>query len=77
VVATPVGAVEDIIKDGETGLLVPPGDVTALADALLRLVNDPALRARLGSAAQAVHRECLELAPFAETICNIWKAAAG
>ncbi|MDB5555541.1 MAG: glycosyltransferase family 1 protein [Rhizobium sp.] len=77
VVATPVGAVEDIIRDGETGLLVPPGDVPALADALLRLVNDPDLRARLGSAAQAVHRECLELAPFAETICNIWKAAAG
>jgi glycosyltransferase involved in cell wall biosynthesis len=77
VVATPVGAVEDIIRDGETGLLVPPGDVPALTDALLRLVNDPALRARLGSAAQAVHRECLELAPFAETICNIWKAAAG
>lgn len=77
VVATPVGAVEDIIRDGQTGLLVPPGDVPALTDALMRLVNDPELRARLGSAAQAVHREYLELAPFAEAICNIWKAAAG
>lgn len=77
VVATPVGAVEDIITDGDTGLLVPPGDVPALTDALMRLVNDPQLRERLGKAAQAVHREYLELAPFAETICNIWKAAAG
>jgi len=77
VVATPVGAVEDIIRDGETGLLVPPGDVPALTEALMRLVNDPELRARLGSAAQAMHREYLELAPFAEAICNIWKAAAG
>jgi len=77
VVATPVGAVEDIIREGETGLLVPPGDVPALTDALIRLVNDPELRARLGSAARAMHREYLELAPFAEAICNIWKAAAG
>lgn len=76
VVATPVGAVEDIIRDGETGLLVPPGDVPALTDALVRLVNDPALRERLGSAAQAMHRECLELAPFAEAICHIWKESA-
>lgn len=75
VIATPVGAVEDIITDGETGLLVKPGDASALAAAIRRLLDDPNLRKSLGEAAMAVHRERLELSAFAETICNIWKAS--
>jgi glycosyltransferase involved in cell wall biosynthesis len=75
VITTPVGAVEDIITDEETGLLVPPGDVAALTDALTRLINDPALRARLGAAAMAVHRERLELSPFADALSDVWRAA--
>ena len=76
VVATPVGAVEDIVSDGETGLLVPPGDAAALKDALARLVQDPALRRRMGDAGRAVHRARLDMDPFAEAICDIWRSAA-
>lgn len=76
VVTTPVGAVADIIQDGQSGLLVPPGDVEALTAALEKVVRDPALRQRLGEAAQAVHRERLHPTPFAEAICRIWTAAA-
>jgi glycosyltransferase involved in cell wall biosynthesis len=76
VVATPVGAVEDIVVDGQSGLLVPPGDVEALAEALRRLVEDPALRERLGTAAMAIHRQRLDLAPFADAICDVWRQAA-
>jgi glycosyltransferase involved in cell wall biosynthesis len=76
VVATPVGAVEDIIVDGVSGLLVSPGDVEELTDALTKLVRDPTLRARLGEAALAVHRERLELGAFARAIGEVWQAAA-
>jgi glycosyltransferase involved in cell wall biosynthesis len=76
VVATPVGAVEDIIADGETGLLVPPGDVDALTAALHRLVDDPALRERLGTAGRALHREKLDLVPFADAMQRVWTEAA-
>lgn len=75
VVATPVGAVEDIIRDGETGLLVAPGDVDALASAIGRLVSDPELRIRLGIAARTVHRTRLSPKPFAHAIIESWKNA--
>ena len=53
VVATAVGGLVDAIEDGETGLLVPPGDAAALRAALERLLGDADLRARLGIAARA------------------------
>lgn len=50
VIATDVGAISEIVTDGETGLLVPPADVDALAGALERLVGDADLRATLATA---------------------------
>jgi glycogen(starch) synthase len=50
--ATDLPSTTEIIRDGENGLLVPPSDVEALAGALRRLRDDPALAARI--AAQAV-----------------------
>jgi glycosyltransferase involved in cell wall biosynthesis len=53
VVSTTLDSVQEAVADGEHGLLVKPGDTLALADALARLVHDPQLRRRLGSAARA------------------------
>jgi len=47
--ATAVSGIPELIRDGETGLLVPPKDPAALADALERLLDDEALRARLAT----------------------------
>jgi glycosyltransferase involved in cell wall biosynthesis len=52
VVASAVGGLLDLVVDGETGILVPPGDVGALRDALTRLLADEGLRRRLGDAAR-------------------------
>lgn len=52
VVATSVGGVPECIHPDETGVLVPPADDAALADALIALLRDPSLRRRLGEAAQ-------------------------
>lgn len=75
IVATPVGATEEIVRDGETGLLVPPGDVDALAAALGRLVADVPLRARLGTAARAFHNEHLAITPYVARVRRIWAEA--
>jgi glycogen synthase len=53
VVASAVGGIPEVVRDGETGLLVPPGDVTTLAAVLDRLAADPDLRARLAAGARA------------------------
>ncbi len=52
VVAAAPGGPAEVIEDGVTGLLYPAGDVDALAQALRRFVADPALRSRLGGAAE-------------------------
>jgi len=59
VVASAVGGLLDLVVDGETGLLVPPGDVPALRAALERLLGDAELRLRLGTAARERARELL------------------
>jgi glycosyltransferase involved in cell wall biosynthesis len=53
VVATALGALAEDVIPGETGLLVPPGDTTALARALIKMLADPAEASRMGDAAAA------------------------
>lgn len=76
VVATPVGAVEDILIEGETGLLAPVADSDALARAFARLLDDPALRERLGAAAADFHRRNLDMDVYVGRLEAIWRAAA-
>ena len=52
IIASNIGGLGDIVVDGETGLLVPPGDGPALRAALERLLGDEALRARMGESAK-------------------------
>lgn len=52
VIASAAGGIVDMVAHGETGLLVPPGDVNALTAAMARLIADPALCARMGQAGQ-------------------------
>ena len=53
VAAGAVDGFKEVLRDGETGLLVPPGDDAALAGALRTLLSDAAMRARMGKAARA------------------------
>jgi len=50
VVATNVGGVEEVVEDGTTGLLAPSGDDATLAEHVLRLADDAALREQMGAA---------------------------
>jgi glycosyltransferase involved in cell wall biosynthesis len=52
IVASAVGQIPELVQDGETALLVPPGDASRLGDAILRLTEDASLRTRLGAQAR-------------------------
>ena len=53
VVTTRIAGIPELVRDGETGLVVPPGEAEALAQALARLLDNPALRRRLAEAGRA------------------------
>jgi len=72
IVATRAGAIPDTVPQ-DAGLLVPPGDVDALAGALATLLDDPALRARLAAGARAAR----ERLPTWEAACGRFAAALG
>lgn len=67
----------DVVEDGETGILVPPGDETALRDALMRLWADPAERRRLGRNARLAVENRYRLDTYVEALAaSLYEAAA-
>ncbi len=75
VVATDVGGVRELVVDGETGLIVPPGDPEALAHALAELLADPERRARLGAAGQTRARSRHTIERAAEATTRVYNQA--
>jgi len=61
VVSTTVGSIPDVVIDGETGFVVPPRDGPALADRIIRLLDDPALRARMGERGRSLVERCYSI----------------
>lgn len=72
-IATPVGGIPDVLKDGENGLLVPPGDITALASAIEQLSADEAQRRRLGKRART-SVEPYSADGYAEALFDIYRS---
>jgi len=75
VVATPVGAVTEVVAHERNGLIVPVGNVDALAKTLGRLIEDEALRTRLGTNAQRDHAERYEIGGYLARLVAIWQRA--
>lgn len=76
VVSTRVGDIPDVLVDGRTGRLTPPGDVAALAAALGALREDAAARAGLGAAARALVIERYSRAAMADAYLAAYGAGA-
>lgn len=72
VAVTAVNGVVDLVRDGETGLAVPPGNPAALAAAIERLVADPELAARLGRAARERVERTMSAEAMVEAIGRLY-----
>lgn len=77
VVAAAVDGIPDAVSDGETGVLVPPEDPAALADALAALLADDERRRRLGERARVVARERFAWSDVAAAYLRVLGEAAG
>lgn len=77
VVATRVGGNSDVVVDGETGFLVPPRDPEAWAGGVVRLLESPDLRARMGDAGRSRVREAFSLDLATERYLEVYREAAG
>jgi glycosyltransferase involved in cell wall biosynthesis len=74
VVATAVGGTPEAVTDGETGLLVPPGDARALAGALEGTLEDPGYARRLGEAGRRRARACFDAHSAAQRVLGLYEA---
>jgi glycosyltransferase involved in cell wall biosynthesis len=77
VVATAVGGTPEVVRDGETGLLVPPGDPAAAAAAIVRLAGDPEGARRLAAAASMRIGEEFEIRGMVRTLDELYSELLG
>jgi glycosyltransferase involved in cell wall biosynthesis len=73
VVATPVGGILDVVKDSETGLIVPANDAESLSNAIIKLLDDQSLRNRLGKAARETIQKEFTLEKELELNLNVYR----
>jgi glycosyltransferase involved in cell wall biosynthesis len=74
-IASRVGGLAEVLQDGVTALLIPPGDATALAQAIVRLHDDPELRRRLGEHAQRLQQARYSLEAMAARYLGVYRRA--
>jgi len=74
VVATRVGGIPDAVEDGVTGILCDPGDAAAVAAAITKLAEDPALRAALGAAAKERVGTVFSIAACSERLAEAYES---
>jgi glycosyltransferase involved in cell wall biosynthesis len=72
VVASRVGGIPDVVVDNETGFLVPPGDPEALASAMMRLLEDRDLLARMGARAREYIGEKFDARTMVEEVVKLY-----
>ena len=77
VVASAVGGLPEYVEDGTSGLLVPAGDAEALAEAIVRVLADRAIRERLQEGAAAAREGRLAWPRIADLVLDFYRAASG
>lgn len=77
IVTTDVPGCREVVRDGIEGLLVPPRESARLACALERLLRDPELRLRMGSAARARAVECFSTTRINEETLSVYRKLLG
>jgi glycosyltransferase involved in cell wall biosynthesis len=75
VIASDIGGLGELVQSGTDGLLVPPGDVSALADAIIRLLSDVPLQEKMRSAAAERCQQDLNWSNIAAQTIQVYEQA--
>ncbi len=75
VIASRVGGLEELVQDGQTGLLIPPGDAGSLASAILQLLRQPQVRLELGRAAKEACQRLFSVQKVLEQTLQTYRSA--
>jgi glycosyltransferase involved in cell wall biosynthesis len=78
VVASDVGGIREVVSNDVSGTLMPPGDIPAIADSVINLLEDPRRRARMGQAGRILVEERFSMSSWARQLARIYtEATAG
>ncbi len=77
VAATDAGGPREIVQNGSTGLLTPPGDTSAMADAIARILSDPVLAAEMGSKGRERYEACYTAERMAQETLAVYRKVLG
>jgi glycosyltransferase involved in cell wall biosynthesis len=77
VVATRLAGIPEVVTDGESGLLVEPGDAASIGAALARVCGDASLRARLGTSARPAVLERFGADTYTRSVANLYEEFLG
>ncbi len=76
-IASSIGGISDIIKDGSNGILTEVGDIDAISNAIIYLLRDPELRMKMGENARTLVKERFSLNSMADNIIQLYKKITG
>jgi L-malate glycosyltransferase len=76
IVGTRAGGIPEVVADGETGILVPPRDHDAMAEAIVRLLKDETLRRQMGDAGRARARSLFSAERMVQNTLNVYQRVA-
>ena len=76
VVATDVGGVREVVSADVSGTLIPPGEIAAIADAVIELLEDPGRRAQMGQAGRMLVQERFDMYSWARRLADTYAEAA-
>ena len=77
VVSTAIGGIPEMVAQGESGFLVSPGHSTALADAIEKLLKDPALAKKMGRAGYERAKKLFSIQKSARELCALLNPGTG
>jgi glycosyltransferase involved in cell wall biosynthesis len=76
VLGTAVGGMPELVEEGKSGMLVPPGDISSMANMMLTLLRDDELRRRMGAVSARIATERFDVSRMVNAYANLYETVS-